>query len=82
MLATESDVNTVGADRVRAIHGAKVGRVDENGNFSSDDTRATSGRDNDNKATDKDKSWKVTVTGAVEGQTLTVKSIALDPRGN
>ena len=33
------------------------------------------------KATDKDKSWKVTVTGTVEGQTLTVKSIALDPSG-
>ena len=33
------------------------------------------------KATDKDKSWKVAVTGTVEGQTLTVKSIALDPSG-
>ena len=33
------------------------------------------------KATDKDKSWKVIVTGSVEGQTLTVKSIALDPSG-
>ena len=33
------------------------------------------------KATDKDKSWKVMVTGTVEGQTLTVKSIALDPSG-
>ena len=33
------------------------------------------------KATDKDKSWKVIVTGTVEGQTLTVKSIALDPSG-
>jgi len=31
------------------------------------------------KATDKDKEWKVTVTGTVEGQTLTVKSITLDP---
>ena len=31
------------------------------------------------KATDKDKSWKVTVTGTVEGQTLNVRSIALDP---
>ena len=34
------------------------------------------------KATDQDKAWKVTVSGTVEGQTLTVKSIALDPRGN
>ena len=33
------------------------------------------------KATNKDKSWKVTVTGTLEGQTLTVKSIALDPSG-
>jgi hypothetical protein len=33
------------------------------------------------KAMDKDKSWKVMVTGTVEGQTLTVKSIALDPSG-
>ena len=33
------------------------------------------------KATDKDKSWKVMVTGTVDGQTLTVKSIALDPSG-
>ena len=33
------------------------------------------------KATDKDKSWKVMVTGTVEGQTRTVKSIALDPSG-
>ena len=33
------------------------------------------------KATDKDKAWKVIVTGTVEGQTLTVKSIALDPSG-
>ena len=34
------------------------------------------------KATDKDKSWKVMVTGTIEGQTLTVKSIALDPSGD
>ena len=33
------------------------------------------------KATNKDKAWKVVVTGTVEGQTLTVKSIALDPGG-
>jgi hypothetical protein len=31
------------------------------------------------KATNKDKDLKVIVTGTVEGQTLTVKSIALDP---
>jgi len=55
VLATESDVNSAGGDRVKAMHGAKVGRVDENGNFSSDDARATSGRDDDKKATDKDK---------------------------
>ena len=29
------------------------------------------------KATEKDKDWKVTVTGSVEGQTLTVSSIKL-----
>ena len=34
------------------------------------------------KATNKDKSWKVLVTGTVDGQTLTVKSIALDPAGD
>ena len=33
------------------------------------------------KATNKDKSWKVAVTGAVTGQTIAVKSIALDPSG-
>ena len=33
------------------------------------------------KATDKDKDLKVIVTGTVEGQTLTVKSIALAPSG-
>ena len=33
------------------------------------------------KATNKDKDLKVVVTGTVEGQTLTVKSIALAPSG-
>ena len=33
------------------------------------------------KATNKDKSWKVNVTGTVEGSTITVKTIALDPSG-
>jgi hypothetical protein len=60
VLATESDTQSAGGDRVRAIHGAKVGRVDENGNFSSDETRATSGRDKDKdkEATDKDRDRK------------------------
>jgi hypothetical protein len=58
VLATESDTQATGGDRVRAIHGAKVGRVDENGNFSSDDTRATSGRDKGKEATDKDNDRK------------------------
>jgi hypothetical protein len=30
------------------------------------------------KATDKDKDWKVVVTGKVEGQTIAVQSIALE----
>lgn len=33
------------------------------------------------KATNKDKSWKVSVTGTVDGQTIAVQSIALDPNG-
>jgi hypothetical protein len=36
VLASDSESDVKGGDRVKAVHGAKVGRVDENGNVSSD----------------------------------------------
>ena len=48
-----SDSNTTDTKDVR---GAKIGHVDENGTFSSDDTRATSGSTTSgNKPSDRDK---------------------------
>jgi hypothetical protein len=60
VLTTEGDVSATGTDRAKALHGAKVGRVDENGHFSSaDEPTATSGSTTSRPtSTDKDKDKK------------------------
>jgi hypothetical protein len=72
VLTTEGDVSTTGGDRVKTLHGAKVGRIDENGHFSAaDEPTATSGtttttsrpasttdKDKDKDKKDKDKDRK------------------------